>query len=454
MKNIRKIAAVLLAAVILLSFGSCEKPGKGEIADPSEATVPTDLAEHPLETVEIEEDYGDVGHFAYTGGYDSVYLGTQRVAKLKIGYKSLRDDSERDLYEQLVKNVFYVSKEIGDNGCHCIRQADLPNTVLTEAQLRLVIRAVSQDNPQIFWLADIFGYKINDGGTVVQLYSKYSVEEIKEKISRINGVVAQLCEKMPQELDSYRREMIIHDFLLDNCEYAEDTKKIDEDFSAFNIYGALVNRRAVCEGYAKAFQWLLSLSDIEAVTVIGNGAESLHMWNAVKLDGAWYYVDPTWNDGGEYMRYDYFNATQEQMSQSCHELAPLYSKLSSEEICGTKSSPPTSFNVFIPTCDSLENSYLTRGAVTLRGFSDYDSNAVVQRLYSAIRDDEKFVEILIDVPDMSYDEAVQKLTDSRSGVLFDCIEKANGMYFGKQIDERSLAVIKKRDRNILTVIFN
>ena len=93
--------------------------------------------------------------------------------------------------------------------------------------------------------------------------------------------------------------------------------------SAFDIYGAFINKKGVCEAYSKAFQTLCYAVGINANQAVGVG----HMWNTVKLDGDWYYVDVTWDDpivnGGtiDIISYDYFNKTTAQMHVA-HSLDP------------------------------------------------------------------------------------------------------------------------------------
>lgn len=90
----------------------------------------------------------------------------------------------------------------------------------------------------------------------------------------------------------------IHDYLIDNIEYDITTD------NKFNLQGALIEGKAVCEGYARTFKYLCDLYDIPCILVTGTisspslpeGSER-HMWNCVKLDGAWYIVDVTWDDG-------------------------------------------------------------------------------------------------------------------------------------------------------------
>ena len=64
-------------------------------------------------------------------------------------------------------------------------------------------------------------------------------------------------------------------------------------------YGALVNKEAVCEGYAKAYKLLLNAMGIECDVVIN--AE--HAWNVVQLEGKWYLVDVTNDDTNNGLMY-------------------------------------------------------------------------------------------------------------------------------------------------------
>lgn len=66
-------------------------------------------------------------------------------------------------------------------------------------------------------------------------------------------------------------------------------------------YGALINGKAVCEGYARALKVLLDKMNVENVLVNGyllsnENALEPHMWNYVKLENKWYAIDPTLND--------------------------------------------------------------------------------------------------------------------------------------------------------------
>ena len=62
-------------------------------------------------------------------------------------------------------------------------------------------------------------------------------------------------------------------------------------------------RVGVCEDIANLYQRMAGLAGLDSVVISGyagfnvnrkNMAESRHAWNAVKIDGKWEFVDPTW----------------------------------------------------------------------------------------------------------------------------------------------------------------
>ena len=67
----------------------------------------------------------------------------------------------------------------------------------------------------------------------------------------------------------------------------------------------------------------MDLLGIECITVVGAsfGSSEDHAWNMVKLDGAWYCVDVTWDDpgGGGQAIHRYFNVTSQFMRDTDHQ---------------------------------------------------------------------------------------------------------------------------------------
>ena len=64
-------------------------------------------------------------------------------------------------------------------------------------------------------------------------------------------------------------------------------------------YGPLLEGKGVCSAYSRAFQLLMTMSDMTCFVDGGAVPEGKHAWNIVKTQDGYYMVDSTWNDGGE-----------------------------------------------------------------------------------------------------------------------------------------------------------
>lgn len=76
-----------------------------------------------------------------------------------------------------------------------------------------------------------------------------------------------------------------------------------------------------CEGYAKAFQYLLQKAGMQSFLITGSstnpvsGTAEGHAWNVVRVAGEYYHVDTVWDDQGEHIFYAYFNKTTDAISE-------------------------------------------------------------------------------------------------------------------------------------------
>ena len=192
------------------------------------------------------------------------------------------------------------------------------------------IEAYTYDNPDVFYLSPNKMYLnietiTSNSGVSYNVYinngnaNNYFTDEflngaqVENAISQIEDVKNSLISRKTGNI--YNDIKMVHDYLVDNIEY--DTS-ISKD-NIYDIYGALVNKVAVCEGYARAFKYILDDLGIPCVLAIGTGTNSRgeterHAWNYVEIDGQWYAIDCTWDDpvivgGGtltQSLKYKYF----------------------------------------------------------------------------------------------------------------------------------------------------
>ena len=79
-------------------------------------------------------------------------------------------------------------------------------------------------------------------------------------------------------------------------EFDEDGES-SRNSDAHSIKGAIINKKAVCEGYSEALSQLLNLLEIKNKCITGKSTgklkDSKHVWNQVLIDGKWYNCDIT-----------------------------------------------------------------------------------------------------------------------------------------------------------------
>ncbi len=139
-----------------------------------------------------------------------------------------------------------------------------------------------------------------------------------------------LGEILTDGMGDLEKEEAIYHWLVNHVDY--DWRH--QDFmaqaprSSYEPYGGLVDRVAVCLGYAASFQLLCDLAGVECITVVGAAfhSEEEHAWNMVRLNGNWYCVDVTWDANGreqlgpgEPEDWRYFNLTSDELAARSHQ---------------------------------------------------------------------------------------------------------------------------------------
>ncbi len=105
-------------------------------------------------------------------------------------------------------------------------------------------------------------------------------------INKSNKLLSGIKES---SLTDYQKALIIHDRLINNCDYVKD-----EATHSYDAYGAIVEGKAVCQGYTLAYMYLLKQVGIESYFC--NSKKLGHAWNIVKINNKYYHVDTTFDD--------------------------------------------------------------------------------------------------------------------------------------------------------------
>lgn len=251
-------------------------------------------------------------------------------------YYNQLDDNGKFIYDSLESNTENLK-----TGTYVIDFSTKFNSLLHESNgenllnnsFQSALDAFFYDHPDIFYidlskLSLLIKYKSfgpkttynvslgpSNGGNY--FYGNFeSEEQVRQAINKVENIRNNFIQKSILNTDkNYNKILKVHDVLVNSLEYNSNL----EDINNHDIYGALVGKKVVCEGYAKAFKYILDSLNIECILVSGNATNSTgkteaHMWNYVKLDGKWYAVDVTWDDpiivgstsSKKSIRHDYF----------------------------------------------------------------------------------------------------------------------------------------------------
>ena len=200
--------------------------------------------------------------------------------------------------------------ELGDSFSSLLSQANGQD--LLGKYYQSAIEAYTYDNPEVFYLSpnkmflnietttrgNAVSYRvyINSGNEANYLTDEFtSKEQVESAIAQIEQVKNQILQNATG--DTYQDIKMVHDYLVDTISYDSSLSKP----YIYNIYGALVEKLCVCEGYARSMKYLLDSLDIPCTIVIGKGTNSEgktenHAWNYVEIEGKWYAIDATWDD--------------------------------------------------------------------------------------------------------------------------------------------------------------
>lgn len=250
-------------------------------------------------------------------------------------------------YSQTIYKAFESNKENMKTGTYKIELGTSFTSLLNQSNgqdllggyYQSAIEAYTYDNPDVFYLSPNKMYlnieTTTSGKNVTyNVYvdngeqANYLTDEFNSK-SQIDSAIAQIENTRNVIIadktgNAYNDTKMVHDYLVDSISYDSSLSKEN----IYNIYGALINKECVCEGYARALKYLLDSIDVPSVLVIGKGTNSTgrtenHAWNYVQLNGNWYAVDTTWDDpvttGGGFVsqssKYKYFLKGSNEFSQ-------------------------------------------------------------------------------------------------------------------------------------------
>ena len=143
--------------------------------------------------------------------------------------------------------------------------------------------------------------------TVAQEY-KDENGEVTKAVSTISGIKEEANRIVSENASKsdYEKLVAYKEYICNAVSYnteATEGTPYGNPWQLIYVFDKDSNTNVVCEGYAKAFQYLCDLGGLECISVSGTMEDGTdpgeHMWNIVVLDGKSYLVDVTNCDGDD-----------------------------------------------------------------------------------------------------------------------------------------------------------
>ena len=271
------------------------------------------------------------------------------------------DDIKAELMRKQQELYYFSNLEITEQNVYAEILYGLENYVeemeistKDTAQIDKIFQCVLMDHPEIFYTDGYSFVKYTLGNEVKKITFKgtyvYTKEEKESRQILVENAAAELLSGISADATDYEKVKYVYETVIRNTEY--DMEAADNQ----NICSVFLNGTSVCQGYAKAVQYLLMKLNIPATLVIGtveNGEG--HAWNLVKVNNQYYYLDATWGDAS-YL----FQLQEEQKIENIPAINYDYLCVTTEEILRTHSLENP---VVLPECESSEaNYYVQEGA--------------------------------------------------------------------------------------------
>lgn len=404
-KNCR--TAVCLLLILCLAFSGC-------------AVVPPDLTTQGSEWLEPEQKQEVSGTapdsiMASEPGQDSELYTLEEYSVEE--YSFLEEGSGfayRDLSD--AEKLWYRDMEhiLGSYLTEVELSGEALEAGLNETHIDKIFQCVLNDHPELFYVegysyTKYTRYGKEDEILSVEFSGRYSMDfdTAQQRQGRIREAADDILKGIDENAGQYEKVKYVYDTIIRETDYSLDS----EDNQ--NIYSVFVNHLSVCQGYAKATQYLLNRLGVECSLVLGTVESGEgHAWNLVNIDGSYYYVDTTWGDAS----YQLEEGTTEPQP-TMPEINYDYLNVTTAELLRTHT---LDGNIPMPMCiDTAANYYVREGAL----FDGYDRDQMEALFLRSLEQGRSDVTVKCTTREC-YDEVYDALVEQKG--IFDYIP-GNGL---------------------------
>ena len=151
----------------------------------------------------------------------------------------------------------------------------------------------------LYWHYHSYGGNVNYSYESGKTYLTYTfnftyITSAAQEQQMAVATTALLNELNVWDATDYQKVCAVYEYLCENITYDYKGLQNNSNYS-HSAHSALLNKTAVCQGYASLFYRLMLMLDVDTRLVAGYGGGGRHGWNIVQLDDLYYNVDATWD---------------------------------------------------------------------------------------------------------------------------------------------------------------
>ncbi len=173
-----------------------------------------------------------------------------------------------------------------------------------------VLTRVINNNPRFFMYKAMWRPYYDPEDEYIRYIELYQNELTIDHVGDYETEIAAMIERaapvrMRDSMTEAEIALALHDELVAHAAYdyeayayadsgATNSEVVNAFPNVFNAYGAIVDKKAVCQGFSLGYMDMLQRVGISAAVVATTTYG--HAWNIVCADGNWYHVDLTWDN--------------------------------------------------------------------------------------------------------------------------------------------------------------
>ena len=245
---------------------------------------------------------------------------------------------------------------------------------LDEQDIDRIFQCVLIDHPEIFYTTGYTYTKYSRGDRTVGIdfAGTYSLprEEAVNKAEEIRGRALEWLSDIPSDASEYDKVKAVYEKIIFSTDY--DLNASDNQ----NIASVFLGNSSVCQGYAKATQYLLNHLGVMCTLVQGTvDTGEAHAWNLVRVDGDYYYVDTTWGDASYRME---DGSGQEELPEINYD----YLCVTTQDLLRTHCIESV---VAMPECTATQANYYVREGVYFTSYDAEQMQSIFDRAWESGR---------------------------------------------------------------------